>query len=55
MAGTILGFMAGGFTGYLLGQIIPSEFFLIMSILFLFMAALLSVLFHVGLRGSLKE
>jgi F0F1-type ATP synthase assembly protein I len=51
----ILGFMAGGFIGYLLGQIIPSEFFLVVSILLLFMAALLSVLFHIGLRSSLKE
>jgi F0F1-type ATP synthase assembly protein I len=51
----ITGFMAGGFIGYLLGQIIPPEFFLIMSILLLFMAALLSVLFHIGLYSSLKE
>jgi hypothetical protein len=55
MVRTIPGFMIGGFTGYLLGQVIPPQFFLGMSILLLFMAALLSVLFHVGLRGSSKE
>ena len=54
MVRTILGFMAGGFAGYLLGQIIPPQFFLVVSILLLFMAALLSVLFYVGLRGSSK-
>ncbi|CAG1014157.1 hypothetical protein ANAEL_04910 [Anaerolineales bacterium] len=55
MVRTILGFMAGGLAGYLLGQIIPPQFFLVVSILLLFMAALLSVLFYVGLRGSSKE
>jgi len=55
MARTTLGFMAGGFAGYLLGQVIPPQFFLGMSILLLFMAALLSGLFHVGLLSSLKE
>jgi hypothetical protein len=51
----IVGFMAGGFIGYLLGQIIPSEFFLIVSILLLFGASLLSTLFYIGLSGSRKE
>ena len=55
MVRTILGFMAGGFAGYLLGQIIPPEFFPIMSIMLLFGASLLSVLFHIGLRSSQKE
>ncbi|MBI5952492.1 MAG: hypothetical protein HY865_12615 [Chloroflexi bacterium] len=55
MVRTILSLMIGGFAGYLLGQIIPPQFFLGMSILLLFMAAHLSVLFHIGLRGSLKE
>jgi hypothetical protein len=55
MVRTILGFIFGGLAGYMLGQIIPPQFFLGMSILLLFMAALLSVLFYVGLRGSLKE
>jgi len=51
----IVGFMAGGFVGYLLGQIIPPEFFPITSIMLLVGASLLSVLFHIGLRGSQKE
>lgn len=55
MVRTILGFMIGGFSGYLLGQIIPPRFFLVVSILLFFMAALLSVLFYVGLRCPSKE
>jgi hypothetical protein len=55
MIGFIIGFIAGGFVGYLLGQIIPPEFFLITSIMLLFGATLLSVLFQIGLRGSQKE
>ncbi len=46
----IVGFMAGGFVGYLLGQFIPVEFFFITSVLLMFGAFLLFILFHIGLR-----
>ncbi len=46
----IVGFMAGGFVGYLLGQVIPVEFFFITSVLLMFGAFLLFILFHIGLR-----
>jgi uncharacterized membrane protein YfcA len=51
----IPGFLAGCFIGYLLGQIIPPEFFPVVSIMLLFGTHLLSVLIHIGLRGSQKE
>ena len=46
----IVGFMAGGFVGYLLGQVIPVEFFFITSIFLMLGAFLLFILFHIGLR-----
>jgi uncharacterized membrane protein YfcA len=46
----IVGFMAGGLVGYLLGQVIPVEFFFITSIFLMFGAFLLFILFHIGLR-----
>jgi uncharacterized membrane protein YfcA len=46
----ISGFMAGGFIGYLLGQVIPFEYFLIVSVLLLFISFVLFTLFHLGLR-----
>ena len=46
----IVGFMAGSFAGYLLGQVIPVEFFFITSIFLMFGAFLLFILFHIGLR-----
>ena len=46
----VVGFMTGGFVGYLIGQVIPVEYFIITSILLMFGAFLLFILFHIGLR-----
>jgi uncharacterized membrane protein YfcA len=45
-----LGFVAGGFVGYLLGQVIPMEFLLVAGLLLLIGVFLLFILFHIGLR-----
>jgi hypothetical protein len=44
------GFISGGFIGYLLGQVIPFKFFLIVSILLLYMLFVFFVLFYIGSR-----
>jgi hypothetical protein len=46
----IVGFIAGGFVGYLLGRFIHVEFFVIASVFLMFGAILLFILFHIGLR-----
>ncbi len=48
----VVGFMAGGFAGYLLGQVIPAEFFMFTGVLLMLGAFLLSILFHLGTRGG---
>jgi hypothetical protein len=45
-----IGFLVGVFAGYVLGLVIPVEFFFIACLVFLALAVLLFYLFHLGLR-----
>ena len=44
------GFLAGFITGLCVAEIIPIEYILAASVIFMLLAALLLVLFHLGLR-----
>ena len=45
-----IGFIAGIFTGFLMGLMLPIEFFLITFIVFMALAAMVFFIFHLGLR-----
>ena len=48
------GILAGVFVGYLLGLVIPVEFFFIACLVLLALVLLLFYLFHLGLRDFLE-